>query len=108
MWTRTASHCDAGRGLAGRRARGGVLGRWRRPPAAGATVLGMSTTQRTSATLRIGVPLYLLVIGLGLLAGAVYVFIYEPDELFVVFLAGAGGVTMMLTMVAQLTWARNR
>ena len=68
----------------------------------------MSITQRTSATLRIGVPIYLLVIGLGLLAGAVYVLVYQPDELFVAFLAGAGGLTMLVTMVALLSWARNR
>ena len=66
----------------------------------------MSTIHRTSATLRIGVPIYLLVIGVGLLVGAGYLLVYQPDELFVALLAGAGGLTMLVTMVLLLTVAR--
>ncbi|HXM57887.1 MAG TPA: hypothetical protein VOB72_20995 [Candidatus Dormibacteraeota bacterium] len=68
----------------------------------------MSATQRTSAALRIFVPLYLLVIGLGLLAGAGALLVYAPDELFVAILAALGGVTMLGTLIALLTLARNR
>jgi hypothetical protein len=68
----------------------------------------MSTTQRTSAALRIFVPLYLLVIGIGLLVGSGALLVYSPDELFVAILAALGGVTMLVTMVALLTVARGR
>jgi len=68
----------------------------------------MSTTPRTSAALRLFVPLYLLVIGLGLLAGMVALVIYSPDEWFVAAMAGVGGVTMLATMVLMLTVARDR
>jgi len=68
----------------------------------------MSTTPRTSAALRLFVPLYLLVIGLGLLAGTVALAIYSPDEWFVALMAGVGGVTMLATMVVMLTVARDR
>ena len=68
----------------------------------------MSTTPRTSAALRLFVPLYLLVIGLGLLAGMVALIVYSPDEWFVAAMAGAGGATMLATMVLMLTVARDR
>jgi hypothetical protein len=68
----------------------------------------MSTTQRTSAALRIFVPLYLLVIGIGLLVGSGALLVYSPDELFVAIMAALGGVTMLVTMVALLTVARGR
>lgn len=68
----------------------------------------MSTRQPTSWALRFLVPGYLFVIGAGLVIGAVLVRIYLPDELFVTFMAGAGGLTMLLTMAALLTVARDR
>ena len=68
----------------------------------------MSTTQRTSAALRIFVPLYLLAIGIGLLVGSGALLVYTPDELFVAIMAALGGVTMLVTMVALLTVARGR
>ncbi|HEY7199471.1 MAG TPA: hypothetical protein VIC57_04625 [Candidatus Dormibacteraeota bacterium] len=68
----------------------------------------MSTTPRSSALLRIGVPIYLLVIGLGLLAGMVALIVYSPDEWFVAGMAGVGGVTMLATMALLLTAAKNR
>ena len=66
----------------------------------------MSIRQRTSPALRIFVPLYLLVVGVGLLVGAGYLFAYQPDEWFVGGMAAAGGVTMLLTIVALFTVAR--
>jgi uncharacterized membrane protein YgdD (TMEM256/DUF423 family) len=68
----------------------------------------MSTSQRSSPALRVFVPAYLLVIGLGLLAGAVALAVYSPDEWFVTAMAAVGGVTMLVTMVVMLTAARNR
>ncbi len=68
----------------------------------------MSIRQPISWALRFAVPGYLFVIGAGLVVGAVLVFIYLPDEPFVAIMAGAGGLTMLLTMVALLTVARDR
>jgi drug/metabolite transporter superfamily protein YnfA len=68
----------------------------------------MSSSHRTSATLRIGVPLYLLVIGVGLLVGAGWMALYEPDEWFVSILAATGGVTMLATIVVMMTVAKDR
>jgi hypothetical protein len=68
----------------------------------------MSTNQPTSAALRVFVPLYLLVVGAGLIVGSVLLLIYLPDELFVAGMAGLGGLTMLVTMVALLTVARDR
>jgi hypothetical protein len=68
----------------------------------------MSTSQRPSRAIRFFVPGYLFVCGGGLLAGAVLVYLYLPDELFVTMLAGLGGLTMWGTMLAMLTVARSR
>jgi hypothetical protein len=73
-----------------------------------ATVQGMSTSQRSSWALRVFVPAYLFVIGAGLLVAAVLLLLYVPDELFVAGMAGLGGLTMLGTMAAMLTVARNR
>jgi hypothetical protein len=54
------------------------------------------------------VPGYLLVIGVGLIVGAVLVAIYQPDELFVTIMAAVGGATMLATTAALLTVARDR
>jgi uncharacterized membrane protein YqgA involved in biofilm formation len=71
-------------------------------------VRGMSTTPGTSAALRIFVPVYLLVVGAGLLVGSALLFAYLPDEWFVATIAAVGGVTMLATMLALLTVARGR
>jgi hypothetical protein len=68
----------------------------------------MSTRQPTSWTLRFFVPGYLLVIGVGLIVGAVLVAVYQPDELFVTIMAAVGGATMLVTTAALLTVARDR
>ena len=68
----------------------------------------MSIRQPTSWGLRFLVPGYLFVVGAGLVVGAVLVFIYLPDDLFVTIMAGAGGLTMLITMAALLTVARDR
>ena len=54
------------------------------------------------------VPGYLLVVGGGLLAGAVLVWLYLPDEPFVALLSGLGGLTMVLTMLGMVTVGRRR
>jgi sarcosine oxidase gamma subunit len=68
----------------------------------------MSRPVRTSPALRIFVPAYLVVIGLGLLAGAVALLVYSPDEWFVMTMAAVGGLTMLATAAAMLTVARDR
>ncbi len=68
----------------------------------------MTIGQRPSRAIRFFVPGYLFVFGAGLLAGAVLVSIYLPDEPFVTILAGLGGLTMWGTVLAMLTVARNR
>jgi hypothetical protein len=68
----------------------------------------MSTNQSTSAALRIFVPLYLLVVGVGLLVGAGLLFTLLPDEWFVATMAAIGGATMLATMAVLLTVARDR
>ena len=71
-------------------------------------MLVMSTSQRPSAALRLFVPGYLVVVGTGLLAGAVALYVYLPDEWFVATMALVGGLTMWATTVAMVTVARNR
>jgi fumarate reductase subunit D len=66
----------------------------------------MSTPQR-GYQIPMLVPVYLLVIGVGLLVGAGWLFVNSPDELFTACLAAVGGVTMLVTMVLTLTWARS-
>jgi hypothetical protein len=66
----------------------------------------MSTPQR-GYQIPMLVPIYLLVIGAGLLVGAAWLAINSPDELFTAGLAAVGGVTMLVTMVLTLTWARS-
>jgi hypothetical protein len=68
----------------------------------------MSTTQRSSAAIRIFVPAYLLLVGAGLLAGAVLLYIYQPDEWFVASMALVGGLTMWATTGILLTVAKGR
>jgi hypothetical protein len=68
----------------------------------------MSTSPPTSGALRIFVPAYLLIVGVGLLVAAVLMAVYAPDEWFVTLMAGAGGLTMVATMVLLLTMARDR
>jgi hypothetical protein len=68
----------------------------------------MSTRQPTSWALRFFLPGYLTVIGAGLLAGAVLLVLYQPDEVFVTGMAAVGGLTMLATTAALLTVARNR
>jgi hypothetical protein len=66
----------------------------------------MSTPQR-GYQIPMLVPIYLLVIGAGLLVGGAWLAISSPDELFTACLAMIGGVTMLVTMVLTLTWARS-
>jgi hypothetical protein len=66
----------------------------------------MSTPQR-GYQIPMLVPIYLLVIGAGLLVGGAWLAINSPDELFTAGLAVVGGVTMLVTMVLTLTWARS-
>lgn len=68
----------------------------------------MSTRQPTSWALRFFVPGYLVVIGVGLIVGAVLLALYLPDEWFVAVMAAVGGGTMLLTTGALLTVARDR
>lgn len=68
----------------------------------------MSTRQPTSWALRFFVPGYLVVIGVGLIIGAVYLAVYQPDEWFVAVMAAVGGATMLVTTGALLTVARGR
>src|SRR2546423_993210 len=42
------------------------------------------------------VPAYLVVLGVGLLVGAVFLFVTSPDEIFTGVLATVGGLTMLL------------
>ncbi len=67
----------------------------------------MSTSQRPSWALRVLVPAYLFVIGAGLVVGAVLLLLYEPEEVFVIILSAAGGLTMLVAMAAMLTVARG-
>jgi hypothetical protein len=68
----------------------------------------MSTRQPTSWALRYFLPGYLVVIGVGLVVGAVLLALYLPDEWFVTIMAAVGGATMLLTTGALLTVARDR
>lgn len=68
----------------------------------------MSTRQPTSWALRFFVPGYLILIGVGLLVGAVWLAVYQPDEWFVTIMAAVGGVTMLVTTAALVTVARDR
>jgi len=68
----------------------------------------MSTLPPTSWALRYGVPGYLVLIGAGLIVGAVLLALYLPDEWFVTLMAAVGGATMLLTAGALLTVARDR
>jgi hypothetical protein len=60
-----------------------------------------------SAALRIFVPAYLLLIGLVLIGGFVYLLQNYGDELFVAILALLGGVTMWLTALLMVTVGRR-
>jgi hypothetical protein len=86
--------------------RGGWRSARQRPEPA--TVHSMSTRQPTSWALRFFVPGYLVVIGVGLIVGAVLVALYLPDEWFVTLMAAVGGATMLLTTGALLTVAWDR
>jgi hypothetical protein len=68
----------------------------------------MSTRQPTSWALRFFVPGYLILIGAGLIVGAVLVALYLPDEWFVTIMASVGGATMLVTTAVLLTVARDR
>ena len=68
----------------------------------------MSTRQPTSWALRFLVPMYLVVVGVGLVGGAVLLALYQPDEWFVTGMAAVGGATMLVTTAALLTVARDR
>jgi hypothetical protein len=68
----------------------------------------MSTTPRPSLGLRVFVPAYLLIVGAGLVVGAVLLFLYLPKEWFIATAAAVGGATMLITMLTLLTFARNR
>ena len=68
----------------------------------------MSTRQPTSWAIRFFVPGYLVVIGVGLIIGAVYLALFQPDEWFVAVMAAVGGVTMLVTTGTLLTVARGR
>src|SRR6266487_4470905 len=69
-------------------------------------VCDMSTPQH-GYRIPLLVPGYLLVVGVGLLAGSALLLIYSPDEVFTAVLAAVGGVTMLVTMLLTLTWART-
>jgi len=69
----------------------------------------MSTPHRGQWTTPRYVLGYLVVIGAGLLVGAVGVWLnYGSDELFVIILAGLGGVTMLASAGGLLAVARRR
>ena len=69
----------------------------------------MATPHGGPWTIPIYVLGYLVVIGAGLLVGAVGVWLnYGTDELFVVILAGLGGLTMLGSAAAVLTIGRGR
>lgn len=68
----------------------------------------MSTPQRRQWTLPPLVPGYLAVCGLGLLAAAVYLWLYARDEEFTSFLTGLGGITMVGSAIALLTVGRRQ
>lgn len=73
-----------------------------------ARVHSMSSSPPTSGALRVLVPAYLLVVGVGLLVAAVVMAIYAPDEWFVTLMSAAGGLTMLVTMALMLTVAKDR
>jgi len=58
---------------------------------------------KPSAAVAVFVPGYLVLFGLVLLAGAVWLAANYGDELFVAGLAAVGGVTMLLTAVLLVT-----
>ena len=69
----------------------------------------MSTPHRGQWTTPPYVLGYLVVIGAGLLVGAVGVWLnYGSDELFVTILAGVGGLTMLASAGGLLAAARGR
>jgi hypothetical protein len=68
----------------------------------------MSTPQRRQWTLSPLVPGYLAVIGLGLLAAAVSLWLYASDEEFTSILTGLGGITMVGSAIALLTVGRRQ
>jgi hypothetical protein len=69
--------------------------------------LSMSTPPpnlpKPSGAVAVFVPGYLVVFGLVLLAGSVYLAANYGDELFVAGLAAVGGLTMVLTAVLLMT-----
>jgi hypothetical protein len=67
----------------------------------------MSTTPRASRAVTVFVPAYLLVVGLGLLLGAAWLYFNEPDDPFVAVLSLLGGVTMWVGAAAMLAVARR-
>ena len=68
----------------------------------------MSTHQPTSWAIRFFVPGYLILVGVGLVVGAVLLALYQPDEWFVAAIAAVGGATMLVTTGALVTVARGR
>jgi hypothetical protein len=67
----------------------------------------MSTPQSGHGDLPIFVPGYLVLFGLGLIGAAVYLVIALPDELFVAGMALLGGLTMLISGIAVVTWGRR-
>ena len=53
------------------------------------------------------VPVYLLVLGLGLVGGAVYLFLFAPEDQFTAGLSLFGGLTMLATTALLASWARS-
>ncbi len=75
----------------------------------GCTVLPMATPHRGPWTVPMYVIGYLVVIGAGLLVGAVGVWLnYGTGELFVTILAALAGLTMLGSAAASLTVGRGR
>ena len=68
----------------------------------------MSTPQRRQWTLSPFVPGYLAVVGLGLLAAAVSLWLYASDEEFTSILTGLGGITMVGSAIALLMVGRRQ
>ena len=60
-----------------------------------------------SGAVRLFVPAYLLVVGLGLVLGSVYLFTSYGDEQFTAVLSLLGGLTMWVTALSLVTLGRR-